>query len=85
MKNNFENAVKLIRECVEFNILESYDGKIKVFFEPDDKEKEAHWTWMTVEDTAKDLMKQNAFSVLEEALEKVPKYQLEGIVELTVE
>ena len=78
MKNNFENAVKLIRECVEFNVLESYDGKIKVFFEPDDKEKEAHWTWMTVEDAAKDLIKQNAFGVLEEALEKAKDIWVDG-------
>ena len=79
MKNNFENAVKLIRECVEFNILESYDRKVKVFFEPDDKEKEAHWTWMTVEDAAKDVVKQNAFSILEEALEKAKEVWVDGV------
>lgn len=70
MKNEIEKAKELIKECVKFNVLESWDGKVKVFFQPDDKEQEPHWCWISIDAAAKDLAKQNAFDVLEKALKE---------------
>lgn len=78
MENQIERAKELIKECVKFNILKSWDGKIKVIFEPDDEEKEAGWVWMPLEEAAKDIVKQNAFSILEDALEKAKELFVDG-------
>ncbi len=78
MEKQIERAKELIKECIKFDILESWDRKIKVIFEPDDKEKEVGWTWMSLEDAAKDLVEQNAFNILEEALEKAKEYFVDG-------
>lgn len=72
--NEIEKAKELIKECLHFGILEGWDRKIKVFFVPEGKkEEEGEWALMSLEEAAEDIVKQNAFEVLEKALEEKKK------------
>ena len=73
-QQKIKNAEKLIHECLDFNILQSRDGKVRVFFIPEGKtEEEGNWVLMPISEAAKDIVKQNAFDVLEKALEEKKK------------
>ena len=69
MNEKIEKAKKLIRECLDFDILQSRDGKVRVFFIPEGKtEEEGDWVLMSITEAAKDIVRQDAFDVLEKAL-----------------
>ena len=74
MNEKIEKAKNLIHECLDFDILQSRNGKVKVFFIPEEKtEEEGIWVLMSISEAAKDIVKQNAFDVLEKALEEKKK------------
>lgn len=75
MNEKIERAKKLIQECLDFGILESQNGKVKVFFVPEGKtEEEGGWVLMPLVEAAKDIVEQNAFDVLENALAEKKRF-----------
>ena len=62
-------AIQLINECVQHGVLCQKNNCIAVFFQYDDDDK-ADWIWMPKLQAARDIVKNNAFEVLEKGLKK---------------
>lgn len=76
---NIARASALISQCGALGILETTGDYVSVIFDREDG-SEPQWVKMTVKDAAKDLASQDAFGVLEDAIENV-KAETKKLVE----